>query len=163
MKVKQEILEILEKCNINEDSKIVYLPNIKLDRKVYLDVNKCLESIGGKWNKKQKGHIFEDNPIDLFDNLLMTGEIEEIRKEFQFYETPKELALEMVKMAELKNSDLVLEPSAGQGAIAYNIKTGVLYLNELNEKNFNTLGQVREKGFVFCRWRQGIWIFIEKS
>jgi len=107
-------------------------------------VNKCLEAIGGKWNRKEKGHIFEDYPVDIFENLLLTGEVEDIKKEFQFFETPKELAIKMIEMAELKPTDVILEPSAGLGAIADEIKTGKLHLNELNENNYNKL---IEKGY----------------
>ena len=137
MRIEQSILEILDKCEAIGN--IVYLPKEQLNRKTYLAVNKCLELIGGKWNRKQKGHLFEDNPTELFDNLLLTGEVRDVKKEFQFFETPKELALKMIGMAELEEDDLILEPSAGNGALSYYITKGKLYLNELNKKCFDRL------------------------
>lgn len=140
MKIKKEILNILDRCTMEIGEKnIVYLPLGQLDRKTYMAVNKCLEAIGGKWNRKEKGHIFKDYPVDIFENLLLTGEVEDIKKEFQFFETPKELAKQMIEMAELKEGDDILEPSAGQGAIADEIKIGDLFVNELNKKNYKVL------------------------
>jgi len=137
MKIEKEILNILDRCLIKEN--VVYLPEGQLDRKTYMAVNKCLEAIGGKWNRKEKGHLFEDDPIDIFENLLLTGEVEDIKKEFQFFETPKELVKQMIDLAELKEGDTILEPSAGRGAIANEIKIGKLFLNEMNEKNYKVL------------------------
>ena len=106
MKIEKEILNILERCTMEIGKKnIVYLPPEQLDRKTYLAVNKCLEAIGGKWSRKEKGHIFEDYPVNIFENLLLTGEVEDIKKEFQFFETPKELARQMIEMAELKDNE----------------------------------------------------------
>ena len=140
MKIDKEILKILDRCTfaIGEQN-IVYLPFEQLDRKIYLAVNKCLEAIGGKWNRKEKGHIFEDYPIDIFENMILTGEVEDIKKEFQFFETPKKLAKQMIKMAKLNSGDLILEPSAGKGAIADEIKIGILAVNELNKNNYKKL------------------------
>ena len=140
MKIDKEILNILDNCTFAIGKRnVVYLPLGQLDRKTYLAINKCLGAIGGKWDRKEKGHIFEDYPIDLVENLLLTGEVEDIKKEFQFFETPKKLAKQMIEMAELNNGDLILEPSAGKGAIANEIKIGILAVNELNENNYKKL------------------------
>ena len=109
MKIDKEILKILDKCTFAIGKQnIVYLPKEQLDRKIYLAVNKCLGVMGGKWDRKEKGHIFENYPIDIFENMLLTGEVEDIKKEFQFFETPKELADKMVKMAKLNKQDIIL-------------------------------------------------------
>lgn len=120
MKIVPEIITVLEGCDIKDN--IVYLPQIQLERKTYVAVNKCLESIGGKWNRKAKGHVFGEDPTDAFDNMLSTGETTDFKKEFQFFETPPELAQRMVEMAELVNGDYVREPSAGKGSIIRAIK-----------------------------------------
>ena len=147
MKIKEEILKLLDDCTIKCGGglNIAYLPSMQLDRNTYLAVNKCLESIGGKWNRKEKGHIFEANPTDLFENLLITGEVEDIKKEFQFFETSKGIAQKMIEMADLKNTDIVFEPSAGRGAIAIEIKTNFLFLNELNKANYEVLKQTYDE------------------
>ena len=60
MKIDKEILNILDNCTFAIGKRnVVYLPLGQLDRKTYSAVNKCLEAIGGKWSRKEKGHIFE--------------------------------------------------------------------------------------------------------
>lgn len=137
MKIRDEILKILAECTINLN--VVFLPQVQLERKTYLEANKHLEHLGGKWNRKAKGHVFDSDPADSFENMLLTGETTDFKKEFQFFETPPELAKKMVEMAELKDLDDVLEPSAGLGAIAKEIKTGSLVCNEINPKMANYL------------------------
>lgn len=115
MKIDNQILNILDNCTV--DGCVVFLPSGQLDRKTYELVNKCLENIGGKWNRKMKGHVFSEDPAELFDNLIITGETVDLKKQFQYFPTPKELARKMVEMADIKPGDVLLEPSAGQGAI----------------------------------------------
>ncbi len=116
MRIDNQILNILDNCTVN--GCVVFLPLGQLDRKIYETVNKCLENIGGKWNRKSKGHVFSEDPADLLDNLILTGETVDLKKQYQYFPTPKELACKLVEMAEIKPEDVLLEPSAGQGAIA---------------------------------------------
>jgi hypothetical protein len=113
VKIRENILGILSECTIQNN--IVFLPQIQLDRKIYQDVNKCLESIGGKWNRKTKGHVFDDNPVDILDNLILTGVTTDLKKEYQFFPTPRQIAEKMCDMAELNKYSHVLEPSCGKG------------------------------------------------
>lgn len=143
MKIAENILKILDRCTIEGNT--LFLPNEQLDRKTYQDVNKCLESIGGKWNRKVKGHVFDEDPSDLLDNLIMTGETVDLKKEYQYFPTPSDLAKRMVEMAEIKPKHGILEPSAGQGAIADHFpKENDIMLVELNEKNVEVL---KSKGY----------------
>jgi predicted RNA methylase len=116
MKIANDILNILDKCTIEQNT--VFLTCGQLDRKTYEAVNKCLESIGGKWNKKAKGHVFEDDPVELLDNLILTGETIDLKKQYQFFPTPRVVAEIMCDMAELKPESKVLEPSIGKGDLA---------------------------------------------
>lgn len=96
---------------------VVKLPNIQLDRKLYQEVAKALELIGGKWKGgKVFGFLFATDPTDLL-NQIANGEKRNLKKEFQFFATPEKLADELVELADLKQHDTILEPSAGQGAI----------------------------------------------
>lgn len=143
MKVKENILDILGECVIQGNT--VFLPQTQLDRKVYVEVNKCLESIGGKWNRKAKGHVFGDKPTDLLDNLILTGETTDLKKEYQYFPTPKAVVRMMVELAEIRPSDLLLEPSAGQGAILDEFPTRNPYVAiELSPNNIKVL---RDKGY----------------
>lgn len=116
MKINEAILNIMGECSIEGNT--VFLPQGQLERKVYTDVNKCLESIGGKWNKRVKGHVFDDNPADLLDNLIITGETTDLKKEYQFFPTPRSIAEKMCDMADIKSDSFVLEPSCGKGNLA---------------------------------------------
>ena len=116
MKIPQDILTILERCTI--DNNTIFLPNEQLDRPTYTKVNKCLENIGGKWNRKTKGHIFDHDPTEGLENLLLTGKTEDWKKTFQFFPTPKTVAKQMCDIAELTWDSIVLEPSIGKGDLA---------------------------------------------
>ena len=116
MNITKPILEIIEQGNT--EGNLYYLPGIQLDRKTYLAVNKVLENLGGKWNRKQKAHVFDSDISDRIDNVLLTGSVVDPKKEFQFFETPPELAERLVDMAEIRPGESILEPSAGRGAIA---------------------------------------------
>jgi Dimethyladenosine transferase (rRNA methylation) len=107
--------EILQSCTI--ENTVVKLPEIQLERNAYMDVKKKLELIGGKWKSgKVQGFVFEQDPTDLLYQIS-SGEKRNIKKEFQFFGTPDKLADELAMYADLQNSDTILEPSAGQGAI----------------------------------------------
>jgi len=107
--------QVLKECVV--DGNIVKLPNIQLDRKEYLEVKKALELIGGKWKGgKVAGFVFVTDPTDLLSEIT-TGEKRNLKKEFQFFATPENLADQLVYFADLQQHDTILEPSAGQGAI----------------------------------------------
>lgn len=107
--------DILSQCTV--ESTIVKLPAIQLDRKLYLEVAKSLELIGGKWKGgKVQGFVFPTDPTELL-NQVAGGQKRNLKKEFQFFETPKDLADQLVQLANIQPTDKVLEPSAGRGAI----------------------------------------------
>jgi ubiquinone/menaquinone biosynthesis C-methylase UbiE len=114
--IEKDVLGVLESCMITENN--LFLPNMQLSRDLYVKVNKVLETLGGKWNRKAKAHLFDFNPQDMLDTVLAAGAYTDWKKELQFFETPKELVSEMLKYADLEKGSVVLEPSAGKGAIA---------------------------------------------
>ena len=116
MKIAPEILDILANGTIENNT--YFLPQGQLARKTYEAANKCLVNIGGKWNKKAKGHVFDYDPTEEFENLILTGETNDMKKEFQFFPTPELIAEQMCEMAELDKSHEVLEPSCGKGDLA---------------------------------------------
>ena len=116
MIIPENILGILAECTIKEN--ILFLPPAQLDRAVYLAVNKCLENIGGKWDRKAKGHIFDYDPAEAFDNLILTGETADMKKTFQFFPTPRKVAEMVCDMAELSTAANIYEPSCGKGDLA---------------------------------------------
>ena len=149
MNIEKPILEIIEQGNVEEGS-LYYLPSIQLDRKTYLAVNKVLENLGGKWNRKQKAHVFESDISDRIDNVLLTGSVVDPKKEFQFFETPYDIVCRLVDLTNIQPKESVLEPSAGRGAMVRDIDNGnridCVELNPTNykflkEQGFNVVGQ----------------------
>jgi len=118
MKIQDNILAILAECRT--EGNVAYLPGAQLDRKTYLVVNDCLESIGGKWNRKAKGHTFDGDAAELLEALVATGETTKAKSDrqiFQYFPTPPNLAAQVCEIAELNAHSRVLEPSAGEGAL----------------------------------------------
>lgn len=107
--------DILNQCSI-ELNNVVKLPNMQLDRKIYLEVAKALELIGGKWNRKVQGFVFSTDPSDLLEQISDGTQIN-LKKQYQFFETPSEIADRLVDLAQIEDHHFTLEPSAGQGAI----------------------------------------------
>lgn len=109
------VQDVLKQCTV--EGTTIKLPPAQLERKLYQDVAKSLELIGGKWKGgKIMGFIFPQDPSELLEQIA-SGEKRNLKKEFQFFATPESLASEMVMYADIQPTDIVLEPSAGQGAI----------------------------------------------
>lgn len=136
--------QVLQNCTV--EGMVVKLPSVQLDRKLYTDVAKSLELIGGKWKGgKVSGFVFNEDPTELLADVS-NGEKRNLKKEFQFFPTPDEIADWLVELADLKGSERVLEPSAGQGAIikAINRKHPKMMIEcfelmPLNEKFLNKI------------------------
>jgi len=107
--------EVLKNCTI--EGNIVKLPDTQLDRKLYQDVAKSLNLIGGKWKGgKVMGFVFQEDPTELLAQIS-NGEKRNLKKEYQFFGTPEGLADKLVLLAGISKDHYILEPSAGQGAI----------------------------------------------
>lgn len=119
MPITMELLEVLRRCSI--DGNTVRLPDTQLSREDYITVKNKLELIGGKWKGgKVGGFIFQEDPTDLLAQIT-NGEQRNIKKEFQFFGTPSDIADRLVGLANPSEDDKILEPSAGQGAIVKSI------------------------------------------
>lgn len=152
--------EVLQDCTV--EGNLVKLPEGQLDRKLYQEVAKALELIGGKWKGgKVMGFVFAKDPTDLLSQIA-NGENRNLKKEFQFFATPEELADRMVEMAQIEDFHRVLEPSAGQGAIVSaihrqhpDVDVEVYELMDVNRSILlNTVdnsgvGRMKLKGFDF--------------
>lgn len=88
----------------------------QLDRKLYTKVNKVLEALGGKWNRKAGAHVFPTDAMARVDGAITTGTVEAAR-DIGWFPTPAPLARELVERARVGRGNSVLEPSAGEGAI----------------------------------------------
>lgn len=106
---------VLDECFLHEDG-LITLPDVRIDRNTYLEVKQAFELVGGKWNTAKQGFVFEKNPAEFLEKLR-NGDSINLKKEFQFFATPKKVARRLVELADIKDWHNVLEPSAGQGAI----------------------------------------------
>ena len=116
MKIDDTVRDILAECRV--EGNVLYLPDRQLERAVYTAVNKVLTSMGGEWNRKAKGHTFEESPESALEEIVLSGEYTDSKKEFQFFETPEALAVRLCDNAEITSDSHVLEPSVGKGRIA---------------------------------------------
>lgn len=132
MKIAKEIIDLLAKCEV--EGKTLKITE-QLDRKTYGQLNNVLTAIGGKWNAKQRVHLFQEDVSEMIENIINTGEYSCIKKDFQFFPTPIELAKKIIKLAEITPDDICLEPSAGMGNIAqFMPNCDVIELHEDNRK-----------------------------
>jgi len=119
-KLSPEVLTILKTAKI--DGLTLRLTCAKLDRQLYLEVNEALEALGGNWNKKTQGHDFKENPTEKLQNAILTGEVTPPSKN-GYFPTPKPIVRQLIELADIKAGMDVLEPSAGQGAIAEELRS----------------------------------------
>lgn len=140
--------------DILRDSKIVdnylYLPNVKLDRKEYLELNKEITALGGAWKSgKISAFVFNFDPKLIVDKILNQN-ISNIKKSTQFFPTPTKVVNLMLEQVQISESDEILEPSAGQGAI-------ILELIKLTDKRINFC-EIEEVNIVVLNEKCGKWI-----
>lgn len=116
--VSDEARRILWQSIVEDDA--ISLPPGQLERKLYDEVNAVLESLGGKWHRGRRAHVFEDpygdELAERFYTIAETGRFER-PQDHGFYPTPGWLSDKMITAAEIEPHHRVLEPSAGQGAI----------------------------------------------
>ena len=114
-KLSTEVLAILSTAEI--EGLTVRLTCGQLNRKLYQDVNMALEALGGKWNRKTRGHDFQSDPKEKLEDAILTGEVTPPSRN-GYFPTPKPIVKQLIELADIEQGMDVLEPSAGQGAIA---------------------------------------------
>ena len=115
MNAEPEVIQVLQESTI--EGNILKLNSGQLDRKLYVKVDKILNYLGGKWNRKLGGHVFDSDPNERLKCVYDEGKVSPPDK-FGYFPTPRNVTLRMIKIARLEPGLTVLEPSAGQGAIA---------------------------------------------
>lgn len=127
MRVSDSVMSILSLCVC--DGSTLCLPPGQLARNDYIAVNKVLEQIGAKWNRKRGAHIVEGDAQDALDQVLTTGVVQNKKQELGFFETPIAVIGPMIRLANLAPHHQALEPSAGRGAIAAHVAPLVEHLD----------------------------------
>lgn len=93
-----------------------YLPAQQLDRKLYERTNEVLASLGGKWNRSAKAHVFAEDCVELIEAAIETGTFTR-PGDMGWFPTPKDIAEAVAARADIRPGMFVLEPSAGEGAL----------------------------------------------
>jgi len=145
MKLTNEQIQILQDWKIEENR--FYLQG-QLDRKQYMSINEVLETIDLKWNRWKKAHIIDwfsqEDLENAINDVIETWEVETLKetiKKFQFYPTPKEVAEYLVELADIKDWERVLEPSAWQWAI----------YSEINPNNYAVAIELKDDNYEILR------------
>lgn len=115
-KLDDEVIRALSSMEINGNKARL---NGQLSRSIYTRTNKALEAIGGKWISKEKAHVFGEG-VDVsarIEEAIISGEVTDTKKAYDFFETPRKVALQAARAAQIEPGMSVLEPSAGRGAI----------------------------------------------
>lgn len=119
----------------------------QVDRGLYVRTNKVLEALGGKWSRKARAHVFEDDAWVAIADAVSSGTY--TKNPFAFFETPEHVADELVVLASVpadNSRPLFLEPSAGRGAICQAIMRrfpqAVIFAVEIDEAMANRLSQI---------------------
>lgn len=113
--ISPQVEDVLRRSRVERTT--LFLPPDQLDRKLYEQVNDVLARLGGQWNRKARGHVFKVDPAEKLATVLETGKKPE-KNPLDFFPTPLDVLERMLVRAGLRDGMAVLEPSAGEGAIA---------------------------------------------
>lgn len=113
---KWNVEEILKHCTL--ENNILKLPQVQFNKKSYAEAKKWIEEADGSWQGgKIQGFTFPFNPERVF-SMLKEGKRCNLQQDYQFFETPADVADWLVMLAGgIYEDDTVLEPSAGRGAL----------------------------------------------
>ena len=125
------------------------------DKHVRQQAGEVLAAIGGV--EQGRYWQFDYDPTEVIGHIAASGCIPD-HKSHQYYPTPDWLAAEAVRLADIAEHHTVLEPSAGQGAIARQVPSANLTCVEVSDLHCRIL---RELGVTvdqadFLKWRGGL-------
>jgi predicted RNA methylase len=113
--ITPEVRAVLERCKV--EGATVILPPEQLDRPLYQAVNKVLTALGGKWDRRTQGFLFAEGIDGQLREALDAGVAVDRKRTVEQFFTPPEIARQVIDLAGIEPTDLVLEPSAGAGAL----------------------------------------------
>ncbi len=116
VKVDEDVRGVLARATI--EGFLLKLPE-ELPRPLYVKTNKVLEAAGGKWDRRRGGHVFNIDPRPSL-GMAVAGELVDEKKTRQAFFTPEPVAAQLARLLVENMHPIlgVLEPSAGEGAIA---------------------------------------------
>lgn len=147
LKISDPVLAMLEQAKFV--GRNLYLGHLgMLDRKLYTDVNKVLEAIGGKWNRGEKAHVFDEAVEPLIETILETRVYSRVKQELGQFDSPSLVVEIVIRHAGIKHGMFVLEPQAGIGNLAAAAEDagGIVWAYEIDEKRFLLLADRLDGG-----------------
>lgn len=112
LKLDDDVRDVLARSTVND--LVLRLPE-QLDRALYTKTNKALEALGGKWDRKRKGHLFEGDPRAAIAAASEDGTVAHPNPD-DFFPTPRDVAtLACARLGMGGAWKRTLEPSAGEG------------------------------------------------
>lgn len=116
LKADDNVIAVLKQAKIDDEGLTL---QGQLSRPDYIAVNKFLDIAGAKWNRGKAKHVFVTQQAgEKIKKLLLSGELLDEKNHFQAFYTPKNIAQEVVNLACIEKGMNILEPSAGNGALA---------------------------------------------
>ena len=97
MKISDDVLAVLSRSKTKGNE--LTLPPGQLERKLYLSVYKVIEACGGKWNKKSKAHVFAYDASERLDEIILSGEVEIPKDEFNYFPSPPAVVERLIELA----------------------------------------------------------------
>lgn len=125
----------------------VTLP-MRLSPKLYQSVNDVLTALGGTWHTGRQAHVFTQDPAPALAQVIRRGAVY-TAKDYEFFATQPTEVDKVMRLAQIEPGMKVLEPNAGDGALALAAAaiTGMhnVTCHELMPANVETL---RKLGFA---------------
>jgi predicted RNA methylase len=112
--VSADVLDILRGAEVDGNSVKIAA---RLDRDTYVKLAAVVKNIGGKWNRGAQAFLFSEDAAPVLAKLLDDGSVVRPQDE-GWFPTPVPVVVRMLEVASLAPDMTVLEPSAGEGAIA---------------------------------------------
>jgi predicted RNA methylase len=141
--ISATVLDILSRATA--DGNAVRIAD-RLDRASYVAVNEVLAAAGGKWNRKAQAHLFPEDAAPVLARLQADGSIVRPQDE-GWFPTPAGVVADMINLAGLEPGMEVLEPSAGEGAIARTV-AGAGCVVDCVELNLNRAQVIYRAGYA---------------
>lgn len=116
MRIENDVLAVLSNAEVNANAlKLVG----QLDRNLYVRTDKVLQAAGGKWNRKEKAHVFDSDASERIDQIILSGSVDIPKDEFNFFASTEPVVGRVMELADVRPGMLLLEPEAGLGALAF--------------------------------------------
>lgn len=147
MKVDDAVLAELARAT-TDGSRLVLAG--QLDRAMYARVDAAIKAAGGVWKRHQGAHVFPGDAAEAVARLA-AGEVL-TNRETGFFPTPPGVAASLVLAAGLRDGDLVLEPSAGNGILVRAAVQLRAVTVDAVENDPGRARQVRETGLARNVW-----------